>query len=56
MTSKVVEVGYVKVKRVKIGRRDKSVPIGGLCAIENRDHALMMAERIGKICYELVVD
>src|SRR5207237_2099531 len=27
--------------------------IGGPCAIESREHALMMAERIGKICDRL---
>ena len=56
MTSKLVEVGYGKVKRVKIGGSGKLVLIGGPCAIENRDHAFMMAERIGKICDELGVD
>ena len=56
MASKVIEVGYGKVKRVKIGGGGKLVLIGGPCAIENRDHAFMMAERIGKICDELGVD
>jgi len=56
MTSKVIEVGYGKVKRVKIGGGGKLALIGGPCAIENRDHAFMMAERIGKICDELQVD
>ena len=56
MTSKVIEVGYGKVKRVKIGGGGKLVLIGGPCAIENRDHAFMMVERIGKICDELGVD
>jgi 2-dehydro-3-deoxyphosphooctonate aldolase (KDO 8-P synthase) len=56
MASKVIEVGYGKVKRVKIGGGGKLVLIGGPCAIENRDHAFMMAERIGKICDELEVD
>ena len=56
MASKVIEVGYGKVKRVKIGGGGKLVLIGGPCAIENRDHAFMMAERIGEICDELGVD
>ena len=56
MTSKVIEVGYDKVKPVKIGGGGKLVLIGGPCAIESRDHAFMMAERIGKICDELQVD
>ena len=54
--SKVVEVGYGNVKRVKIGGKGKLVLIGGPCAIENRDHALMMADRIAKICNDLQVD
>jgi len=56
MLSKVIEVGYGNVKRVKIGGGGKLVLVGGPCAIENRDHAFMMAERIGKICDELGVD
>ena len=52
MTSKIIEVGYGKVNRVRIGGGGKLVLIGGPCAIENRDHAFMMAERIGKICEE----
>jgi len=56
MLSKTIEIGYGKVKRVKIGGGGKLVLIGGPCAIENRDHAFMMAERIGKICDELKVD
>ena len=50
MKSKVIEVGYGKVRKVKIGGGNKLVLIGGPCAIENRDHAFMMAERISKIC------
>ena len=56
MLSKTIEIGYGKVKRVKIGGGGKLVLIGGPCAIENRDHAFMMADRIGKICDELSVD
>ena len=56
MLSKTIEIGYGNVKRVKIGGGGKLVLIGGPCAIENRDHAFMMAERIGKICDELSVD
>ena len=56
MASKVIEIGYGNVKRVKIGGNGKLVLIGGPCAIENRDHALMMADRIAKICDELGVD
>ena len=56
MSSKIIEVGYGNVKRVKIGGNGKIVLIGGPCAIENRDHALMMADRIAKICDELRVE
>jgi len=56
LASKVIEIGYGDVKRVRIGGNGKLVLIGGPCAIENRDHALMMAERIAKICDELKVD
>jgi 2-dehydro-3-deoxyphosphooctonate aldolase (KDO 8-P synthase) len=54
--SKVVEIGYGDVKRVKIGGGNKLALIGGPCAIENRDHALMMAEKIKEVCDELEVD
>ncbi len=56
MASKIIEIGYGNVKRVKIGGNGKLVLIGGPCAIENRDHALMMADQISKICDELGVD
>jgi len=46
MSSKVIEIGYGDVKRVKIGGNGPLVLIGGPCAIENRDHALMMADQI----------
>ena len=56
MLTKVIEVGYGKVKKVRIGGGNKLVLIGGPCAIEDRDHAFMMADRIGKICGDLDVD
>ncbi|MFM1757435.1 MAG: hypothetical protein RL193_12 [Actinomycetota bacterium] len=54
--TKVIEVGYGDVKKVKIGGNGKLVLIGGPCAIESRVHALMMAERIGEICNDIGVD
>ena len=54
--TKVIEVGYGDVNKVKIGGNGNLVLIGGPCAIENRAHAFMMAERIGEICQELGVD
>ena len=56
MPSKVIEIGYGDVKKVKIGGNGKLVLIGGPCAIENRDHALMMADRIATICDDLGVE
>ena len=55
MPSKIIEVGYGSIKKVAIGGNGPLVLIGGPCAIENRDHALMMADRINKICNELNV-
>ena len=54
--TKVIEVGYGNVKKVKIGGNGKLVLIGGPCAIENREHALMMAEQIGEIWNDIGVD
>ena len=53
MTPKIINIGYGQVPKVSIGGRLPLVFIGGPCAIESRDHALMMAERIGKICKRL---
>ena len=53
MDPKIINVGYGKVPKVSIGGRLPLVFIGGPCAIEGRDHALKMAERVGKICRKL---
>lgn len=53
MKTKIIEIGYGKVSTVKIGGRNPLVFIGGPCAIENRDHTMRMAERIGEICKKL---
>lgn len=50
MVKRVLEVGYGSVAKVRIGERLPLAFIGGPCAIESRDHAFMMAERIGEIC------
>lgn len=50
MNKRHLEVGYGSVAKVKIGERLPLVFIGGPCAIESREHAFMMAERIGDIC------
>ena len=53
MQPKVFDVGYGNVKKVRIGGTEPLAYLGGPCAIESRDHAFMMAERIGKICEKL---
>ena len=52
---KVFSIGYGKVKKVKIGKYNPLVFIGGPCAIESRDHSLKMANRIKKICRKLKI-
>lgn len=53
MNKKIVKVGYGNVRKVKIGGTLPLAFVGGPCAIENRDHALFMAEAIEKICKKL---
>ncbi len=53
MTPKVIHVGDNTVQNVPIGGTLPLAFIGGPCAIEGRDHAFMMAERIGDICRKL---
>ncbi len=54
MTPKTITVGYDnKVRHVKIGGTEPLAFLGGPCAIESRDHAMMMADRVGKICDKL---
>lgn len=48
--SKIVEVGYGKVNKVRLGKGLPLAYIGGPCAIETRDHTFRMAEAIGNIC------
>ena len=55
MKNKKVLVGYGKVKKVEIGGLNELAFIGGPCAIESRDHALMMADKISTICNKLKV-
>lgn len=50
---KIVKVGYGKVKKVQIGGNLPLAFVGGPCAIENRDHAFFMAEKIAEICEKL---
>ena len=53
--SKVIKVGSGCVKEVQIGLNMPLVFIGGPCAIESRDHAFMMAEKISEICNKLEI-
>jgi 2-dehydro-3-deoxyphosphooctonate aldolase (KDO 8-P synthase) len=55
MNGTVIEVGYGRVAKIKIGSRLPLVFIGGPCAIESRDHAFMMAGAIKKICDRLSI-
>ena len=55
MKKKIVEVGYGKVKKVKIGSDLPLAFVGGPCAIETRDHSLFMADKISKICEKLEI-
>ena len=55
MEKKLVEVGYGNVKKVIIGHKLPLAFIGGPCAIEDRDHAFMMASEIKKICDKLQI-
>lgn len=53
MLTKQISVGYGQVEPVIIGGNNPLVLIGGPCAIESLDHALMMAKQIGDICNEV---
>ena len=55
MTPNTITVGYGKVRKVSIGVGQPLVFIGGPCAIENRDHAFFMADRICSLCEKLGV-
>jgi 2-dehydro-3-deoxyphosphooctonate aldolase (KDO 8-P synthase) len=56
MKQKIVEVGYGDVKKVKIGGELPLVFVGGPCAIENKEHAMMMADRIGEVCDKIGIE
>ena len=50
MESKIVEIGYGNIPRVKVGNKKPLAFIGGPCAIETREHTIRMAQQIKKIC------
>ena len=55
MEKKIVKIGYGEVNKVEIGRNKPLAFVGGPCAIENRDHALLMAEKIAEITNKLEI-
>ena len=55
MDSTIVSVGSDDIRQVNIGGVSQLAFIGGPCAIESRDHALFMAEKIDEVCRELEV-
>ncbi len=54
--SKIIKIGYGKVKPIKLGSNLPLVFIGGPCAIESRDHAFLMAKKIKKICNRVGIE
>ena len=53
MKNKIIEVGYGHVNKVSIGGKLPLAFMGGPCAIESKDHAFFMADKIGEICQKL---
>jgi len=53
MDKKILEIGYGKVDKIRIGDKLPLVFIGGPCAIESREHTFKMASSIGKICRDV---
>jgi 2-dehydro-3-deoxyphosphooctonate aldolase (KDO 8-P synthase) len=55
MTTRIFTIGDSSVTPVTIGGDQPLAFIGGPCAIESRDHCLMLAQRIKAICEELEI-
>jgi len=53
--TKIIEIGYGKVEKVKVGDTQPLAFFGGPCAIESKDHAFKMAESIAEICQKLEI-
>ena len=53
--NKIIDIGYGKIKKINIGGKYPLVFIGGPCAIESKDHAFLMAEKISKICSKVKI-
>jgi 2-dehydro-3-deoxyphosphooctonate aldolase (KDO 8-P synthase) len=56
MEKKIIKVGYGKINPISIGHNLPLVFVGGPCAIESKDHAFKMAEKIGIICNRLGIE
>lgn len=50
MKKKIIKIGSKKIKEILIGDKNPLVFISGPCAIESREHAFLMADKINKIC------
>lgn len=50
MPSEVIEFGFRKVKKEKMGAGDKIILIGDYCAIQSQDYALVIANYNGERC------
>ena len=55
MVKKNISIGYGTVKKVNVANGLPLAFFGGPCAIESKDHAFFMADKIGKICEKLNV-
>ena len=53
MLFKKIKVGSGKVKKIEIGGNSPLIFIGGPCAIESKEHAISMADKISKICKKI---
>ena len=53
MNTKIVEIGYGKVSKIKVGQKQPLAYFGGPCAIESKEHAYKMADAIAGICQKL---
>lgn len=52
----IINVGYGKITPISIGHNLPLVFVGGPCAIENREHAFKMANKIGIICKRVGIE
>lgn len=55
MDKKTISIGYGSVDKVEVGDGLPLAFFGGPCAIESKDHAFLMADKIGNICERLEI-